>query len=108
MSTQNTQIPFVQTTDRKVNQLQQNIIQAVTPLLKNPVVNGGSILASQTLAIGNNTLAHGLGRTLQGWLIVRYHGAWAQIFDNQDTNSKPAVNLILNASAPVTVDVYVF
>lgn len=108
MSNQITSISLVQTQSREVNQLQQNISQAVNPLLKNQLVNGGSILTSVALPTGNTTLQTGLGRALQGWFIIRYHGGWAQIYDNQDTNQNASQTLILNASAPVTVDIYVF
>lgn len=101
-------VPLVQTADRNINQLQQNIVQALNQILKNPLLNGALILTNQALVTGNNTLSHGLSRTLQGWFIVRYHGGWAQIYDNQDTNGNVGSTLILNASAPVTVDVYVF
>lgn len=101
-------IPLVQTESRELNQVQQNIIQTVNQILKCPIISGVQILTNQSLIVGDNVLSHGLSRTLQGWLIVRYHGSWAQIFDNQDSNGTPGTTLILNASAPVKVDVYVF
>jgi hypothetical protein len=100
--------PYVQTSDRSVNQLQQNIIQTLNQIVKNPLINGGLILQKQNLVSGNNTIAHGLGRTLQGWFVVRYRGGWADIFDNQDSNNNAGSTLVLNSSADVTVDVYVF
>jgi hypothetical protein len=114
-------IPLVQTQDRTVNQLQQGISQsfnqlnlasqgiqsAINPILANPLVFG-QILVKQVLTSGSNTINHGLDGTLQGWFIVRFHGAFAQIYDTQDSNPIPGVTLLLHASAGVTVDIYVF
>lgn len=101
------QLALVQTQDRNVNQLQQNIKQTLQPILNNPLVDGLVKTAVQ-LQTGNNTIPHGLGRTLQGWIPVRYHGAWAQIYDLQDTNQDASTTLILNASAPAEIDLYLF
>lgn len=101
-------ISLVQTTDRTINQLQQNISQAVNPVLNNPLANGGLILTKQSLSAGSNTLNHGLGYALTGWFPVRFHGSWAQLFDTQDTNATPTKTLILNASAAVVADIYCF
>lgn len=99
-------IARVQTDDREVNQLQSNIISALNPLLNNPLLFG-SILTEQDLAVGTNIIKHGLNRTLQGWFLVRKR-ATADVWDSQDTNPTPNSTLILNASAAVTVDLYVF
>jgi hypothetical protein len=67
-----------------------------------------SILQNQVLTTGANTINHKLGRNLQGWYPVRFHGAWAQIYDTQDQNQMPSLTLALNSSADVTVDLVVF
>lgn len=103
-------IPQVQTTDpvtaRTVNQLQQNIINAVNPVITNPLTQG-TILTGQQLSPGSNTINTGINRTLQGWIIVRQRAA-ATIFDTQDSNPTPTKTLRLNSSAAVSVDIYVF
>lgn len=108
MSGQIQSIPLMQTQSRETNQLQQNIIQTINQIVKNPLLNGGQIISKQNLVAGDNTLSHGLSRTLQGWFIVRYRGSWAQIYDNQAQNNNPGSTLILNSSGVVTVDVYIF
>lgn len=102
-----TSIALVQTQDRTVNQLQQNIRQAVDPLLSNPE-NLGLLITSVILSIGSNTINHGLGRVLQGWSIVRLRNTFAQIYDTQDGNPSPAKTLLLTSDTLVTVDLYVF
>lgn len=100
-------IQLVQTDDKDVNQLQRNVAKVLEPVASNPLVNG-IILPSVALAFGDNDVPHKLGRTLQGWFIVRRHGNYRDIFDRQDTNTTPAMTLILNSSGTTTVDIYVF
>lgn len=105
-------IPKVQSQDRIINQLQENIINGVLQL-QNQVngqelpFNGGKILANVSLLVGPNTIDHGLGRVLIGWYLVRQR-AQADVWDSQDGNKSGNQTLILNASAPVSVDVFCF
>lgn len=99
-------IARVQTDDRLVNQLQQNFINAVNPVLANPVT-GGIILKKVSMFTGDNTIFHGLGHILQGWIIVKRNSG-VTIFDKQDTNATPQTTLVLNVSGSVTADIYVF
>jgi hypothetical protein len=99
-------IPRVQTLDRNINQIQQNILPVIEEILQNPVV-GGIILKSQKLAVGSNTISHNLGRTLQGWVPIRVRSQ-ATISDLQDANTTPNLTLILYTSAAVVVDLLVF
>lgn len=80
---------------------------AIDPVLAQPM-SQGSILKSVKLASGANVINHLLGRTLQGWVPVRFHGSWAQIFDTQDVNKMPQLTLQLTTSAAVTIDLFVF
>jgi hypothetical protein len=81
--------------------------QQIDPVINNPL-NQSSLLKSVVLTTGNNVINHKLGRVLQGWKPTRYHGAWAQIYDLQDTNQMPQLTLVLVASANVTIDIEVF
>lgn len=94
------------TDSRELNQVQQNVATALLPLESNPLAQG-QILESQSLGIGDNTIYHNLGRTLRGWFITSINGA-ATIYDKQSTNTTPQVTLVLNSSAAVTVNLYVF
>ena len=96
----------VQTTDRVVNQLQDNIANALSPILKNPQVDG-YILSKVTLVSGSNSINHGLDRELQGWFIVRQRAS-ASIYDAEDSNTTPQKTIMLTSSAGVVVDIYVF
>lgn len=86
--------------------MQNNWAKLIEPFLSNPP-NQCSVLKSVSLLTGTNTINHKLGRKLQGWKVVRQRAA-ASLYDNQDSNQKPELTLILIASANVTVDLEVF
>ncbi len=96
----------VQTGDRTVNQLQDNIAASLQPFLLNPLLNG-SFLNDVVLVTGSNTINHKLGRNLVGWMITRRNGV-ATVYDTQSTNALPDKTLLLTASAGLTCTIYVF
>lgn len=96
----------VQTDDKSLSYVQDNLIKAITDLQAAPTIRG-QILSSIILTSGDNTVNHLLGRTLVGWHIVRQRAS-ATIYDKQDTNTSTDSTLVLNASAAVTVDILVF
>lgn len=99
-------IPKVQTDNREVNQLQSNILTYLNTMGQNALLSGIT-LQNISLVSGDNTINTKLNRKLQGWFIVRQRGA-AQIYDKQDSNKTPNSTLVLNASAAVSVDIFVF
>lgn len=99
-------IPKVQTDNRHVNQLQQNISTALAPVLNNDQAQG-QLISNVSLTTGSNTINTGLNKTLTGWHLARKDGP-ADVYDNQQNNPNPKQTLILIASAPVNVDIYVF
>lgn len=118
-------IASVQSDDRNQNQSQSNILSQLNYLLKNNPLLSGNLLSDSivisgatkhtqgiTLAMGDNTINHGLGRPLVGWFVTR-NSASATFYDKQATNSVNGVSqtnltLILNASAATTVNIFVF
>ncbi len=97
----------VQTTDRNINQLQSNIIPPLNALLQIPIVNG-VMLTEISLSAGANVVNTTLNRPLIGWIPVRFRGGSAVLYDTQADNTTPGLTLQLNASAPVTIDLWVF
>jgi hypothetical protein len=91
---------------RCFNQMQTLWASVLNPLLNRPQ-NNSIILPKLELAMGDNIIPHTLGRALVGWKIVRQRSA-ATFYDKQDANNQPTLNLVLNASAAVTVDLEVF
>ena len=93
------------------NQNDLSLLQTTWARLIEPVIsraqNNSTILEDVELESGDNIIKHTLNRKLQGWRIVRIRAA-AMIYDKQDDNANPTVNLVLNSSAAVTIDLEVF
>lgn len=102
----NATLPKFQTTDQSLSLLQASWAALINPLLNRPQLNS-IILPSVSLTTGSNTIAHRLGRVLQGWSVTRQRSA-ATIYDNQDANSTPDLTLILVSSANVVVNIECF
>lgn len=100
-------LPKFQAEDQAMNLLQTSWAQQLDPVIRQPLTQG-TLLKDVQLASGNNVVNHKLGRKLQGWIITRYRGAAASVYDTQDNNPTPALTLTLNSSASVVVDIYVF
>lgn len=99
-------LPIFHSDDQDLQLVQTKWASVLNPLLASPM-STGVLLKSIRLVTGANAINHMLSRNLQGWLIVRQRAA-ASIYDTQDTNSTPGLTLNLVASAPVSVDLYVF
>lgn len=99
-------LPIYHTTSKEISMLQTNWAKQLNPVLDLPL-NSGQVLQNISLLAGNNVINHLLGRKLQGWFFVRQRAA-ATVYDTQDNNQTPALTLTLNASAPVSVDIFVF
>lgn len=91
---------------RSYNNLVANLQQIFTSLLTKTQLDS-LILTQIQLQTGSNTFPHTLGRTLTGWQIIRMR-SHATVWDNQDNNTMPTVNLVLVSDAPVIVDLLVF
>lgn len=92
--------------DRPFQMMQNSWAKDLNPVLLVPL-NSGVSLKSVSLASGDNSVNHLLGRNLQGWFIIRQRAS-ASVYDKQDSNQHPALTLTLNASAAVVVDLFVF
>ena len=79
---------------------------SLNPVLANPIVNG-LILSNIKVVAGANTLNHTLGRKLQGYVVI-LNSAAVTYYDNQSTNQKPELTLILVSSGSATISLYVF
>lgn len=76
----------------------------LNPLLSNPT-NQGYILKNISLTVGNNTINHLKGSSLNGYIVVGMRGGFSQIYDVPST--MPNLTLILNSSAIVEIDLMV-
>ena len=95
----------MQTESRELNQVQSNLATVLNPIIDNPLM-AGAIYENVALASGDNTIYPKLGRNVQGWFIVSISAA-ATIYDKQRT-STDLTKLVLNSSAAVTANIYIF
>lgn len=89
-----------------LDQMQLRWASLIQPILDSPTAR--PILLKLNLTAGSNTVNHLLGRKLAGWVIVGFHGSFAQVYDTQASNPIPDKTLLLNSSAPVSVTIEVF
>lgn len=92
--------------DKALQLMQNKWAAALNPILGSPLATP-VLIPSVSLASGDNTINHRLGRNLRGWLVVRKRAA-ADIYDKQDSNTMPNLTLVLNSSATCVVDLLVF
>jgi hypothetical protein len=85
---------------------QDNIATVVQPFLNSRILDG-VLLKNISLSSGVNTVAHKLGRKIEGWIVVRQR-ADARIWDIQDSNVNVTSTLKLQTSAAVVVDLWIF
>lgn len=98
--------PGGQKIDAVFTQMQNAWGQVLNKLIARPQ-NNSVIIPNLELVVGTNTIPHGLGKPLSGWIPVRKNAA-AEIYDQQETNQNPSNSLILVSDAVVTVTLEVF
>lgn len=99
-------LPIFQTSLRELGQMQTKWAAQLNPVVANPLVLGHQLTNVQLLT-GANVVNHGLGRTLQGWLLVRQRSL-ASVYDTQDSNPMPQLTLQLTSSADMLADIWVY
>lgn len=97
----------ISSSDRAVNQLQENVEQVLSPIIDKEIIDGILIKDIELTTGQDNHINHLLGKTLTGYLITRQKAS-AIIWDSQDSNTSQSRTLILNCSANVTVSLWVF
>lgn len=70
-------------------------------------LNGGVFVKDQLIGTSDTYVEHGLGRESQGYIVTKRNGSGV-VYTSTTTNSRPKLELILRASASVTVDLYIF
>lgn len=99
-------LPVYKSDDTSFTLMQTSWANKLNPIIAQPQ-SSGVLLKQVSLKAGDNTIDHKLGRKLQGWQLVRVRAA-ATIYDKQDANQLQDLTLVLNSSAPVVVDIFVF
>ncbi len=99
-------LPIFNTDDRVVSMLQTRWSALISPFLESKVIQGQQ-LNDITLVSGDNTINHKLSRKLQGYMVVLKSAA-SDIYDKQATNTMTDKTLVLNASSPCVISLWVY
>jgi hypothetical protein len=97
------QLPFFQSSDRVLQQLQTQWRALLNPVLANPLTNA-QMLQNVVLKNGVTVINHKLGQIQQGWLILDINGS-SNVYRSAPFND---LTLTLTSSATVTVNLLVF
>lgn len=92
--------------DEILNRVQDEVSNAISQLLRTELLDG-RLIQNVVLTAGENSVEHKLDRAPIGWVVTRKR-ANSEVWDSQDDNTRPNRFLTLNASADVTVDIWVF
>jgi hypothetical protein len=95
----------IRSPDRVVTQLQDNVEQAIRPLLGMQIAAGRLIENVEVLTGTPKVIDHRLNRAMRGWFIVD-KDADANVWKTVSTI--PERTLVLNSSANVTLSLWVF
>ena len=95
-------------TSKHINDVQDAVGEALGQLLGKDALDVVLLKNIKLLPGIINTVAHGLGRVLDGWIVVRNHGSYAILTDKQDDNPSPNLLLYLTTPNAVVVDLLVF
>lgn len=88
--------------DRDVQNALEGLYVPVQALLRIPLLDG-VLKSDQSVTTSTATIKHGLGRRPLGWLILT-KDANADVWETSRSNT----DLVLDSSATVTVDLWVF
>lgn len=102
--------PDEEVTSKHINTVQDNVAVAVGQVLGRDTLDAVVLVKQKLNPSGINYVGHHLGRKLNGWSVVRTHGTgtYVNVWDVQDANKTPHLQLYLMASATGTFDIEVF
>lgn len=93
--------------DKVLSRVQDNVEQAIGQLPITEILQGRLVTGIAIVTGTPKVISHKLGKKLQGWIVCR-QSASAIIWDSQAASTTTALTLVLNSSANVTVDLWVF
>lgn len=89
-----------------VARFQDNVEQTFLSLTNKAIIDG-VLIDNVNLTTSASDIAHGLGKPVTGYIVIK-RNANAVVYDNEQTNTKRDRFLNLQASATVTVSLWVF
>lgn len=92
------------TNNVELQKVQENVGEALQPIIKSAILNGAQ-LDNISLASGNNTIEHRLGKKLSGWIVVKKDSG-ALIYEVE--SDFPSRILVLNSSSQCNISLWVY
>jgi len=97
----------VDTTDSSMREMQYRLEETLRPVTDSSIIDG-RLIEDVSLASGTTSkIAHRLGRSIIGWIVVGKNAA-QHVYDENSGKSDLGTYLHLTASGTVTVNVWVF
>lgn len=95
------------TADRVLAQIQDNVQKVLSAIAHACPLLDGTLLVNVVVGTTDTMVGHALNRVPLGYLVVGRSGA-GEVFTSSSANPVPKSLLVLKASAPVTVSLWVF
>ena len=96
-----------QPTAKNINDLQYNVDKAISQVLGKDQLD--SILVKDIVLLpGLNKVSHTLGRTIQGWKVVRPRQGYALLWEDVISNPSPNLLIYMYSAAACLIDLEVF
>jgi hypothetical protein len=90
--------------DQNLMRVQDAVAESLSSILRVPILNSNRVDASLTTTL--TEVAHGLGRDVQGWIIVRKDNG-SDVWEPSESIT-PKKTVRLQAAAPVNVSILFF
>jgi hypothetical protein len=94
-------------TQAPLSRVQDNLASTLDTITSIEMLDGVRIENIKLLSGIDNLISHKLNRIPLGYIILRKRAS-SDIWDTQDSNKSPSKTLILNCSANVTIDIWIF
>lgn len=91
----------------EVSQLSDQIEQTLDTIVSREILDGHLITGVSVSPTGVTQVAHGLGRRVSGWVVVK-KDADANVWDQESLNTLPEKYLRLTSDANANISLWVF
>ena len=93
------------TNDYELQRIQSNLNDWSADVTDSEFLSGNFV--NSTLSASDTLVVHGLGRKYVGWCVVDIDSA-ASVYRSATQNKRPEQQIILKASAPCNVKLYIY
>ena len=100
------QLIKLRTKSPETDNLQDNVFEWTQSVINHPLLKG-RLIEGIEVTTATKTVEHKLGRSIVGWFIVNKN-ANADVWDAGTTDTDSTKFLVLDSTATVTIDLWVF